>query len=299
MRFILLSLFIFSTGFNLVHAQFNISLVSNLNYAANANDIWGYVTPAPDSTEYALMGLTNGTAIISLANPANPVQVAFIPGANSTWRDIKTWGDRAYISNETSGGIAIVDLSDLHNGNVSYHNYTLPVPGSGNVTRAHNLWVDELGYLYVMGARSGTSYVNAGGVLIFDVFTVPDTPTFVGKGLAEYSHDAYARGNKLYSADIYQGAFTIYDITNRSNPLPLNYENTDFNFTHNVWLSDDGNILFTTDELANAPVGIFDVSDPMDIVRLAAFRPTQSIGQGVIPHNVHIKNDFAGRAGGF
>jgi choice-of-anchor B domain-containing protein len=293
MRLTLLSLIILSFSLLSVHAQFNISLVGNLNYTPNVNDIWGYVTPAPDSTEYALMGMSTGTAIISLANPASPVQVAFVPGATSTWRDIKTWGDRAYISNESSGGIAIVDLSDLHNGNISYHNYTLPVPGSGNVTRAHNLWVDEQGYLYVMGARSGGTPVNGGGVLIFDVFTEPDTPTFVGKSLSQYSHDAYARGNKLYSADIYQGAFTIYDITNRNNPIPLNFENTDFNFTHNVWLSDDGNILYTTDELANAPVGIFDVTDPMDIVRIGAFRPTQSVGQGVIPHNVHIKDDFA------
>ena len=69
-----------------------------------STDVWGWVDP-DDSTEYALVGLTTGVSIVSLADPANATEVAFMPGANSTWRDIKTWGNYAYVTNEKSNGV--------------------------------------------------------------------------------------------------------------------------------------------------------------------------------------------------
>ncbi len=268
-------------------AQMNFTLVGTLDYPLPVSDIWGYTATGTDTVEYALMGIFNGTAVISLLDPAEPTQTAFIPGPHSLWRDVKTFGSRAYVSNETGNGIAIINLSALPSGSVIHHYVTPVVPGLGQITTAHNLWIDELGYLYVAGSN-----LNSGGVIIFDVFTQPDTPVYVGMGPPVYSHDVYARGNVMYSADIYQGYFSVYDITQRSSPYLLNIQSTDYLFTHNVWLSDNGNTLFTTDELANAPVGIFDVSDPFNIVRLGAFRPSGSLGQGVIPHNAHVDNDF-------
>ncbi len=268
-------------------AQLNMSLVGNLDYPVVVNDIWGYVTPAPHNTEYAIMGMFTGAAVISLADPANPTEVAFMPGPNSLWRDIKTWGHYAYVSNESGLGIGIINLAYLSDDSVSFEYQQLEVPDLGEVLTAHNLWVDELGYLYVLGSN-----INSGGVLIFDLNGDPANPVFKGKGLPVYSHDAYARGNLLYSADIFAGYFSVYDITDRAIPVLINTQFTDFSFTHNVWLSDDGNTLFTTDEQPNAPTGVFDVSDPLNIQRLAAFRPTASLGMGVIPHNAHVKDDF-------
>ncbi len=70
----------------LVAAQLNMVQLGHLPYTNNLNDVWGYT----DSTgiEYALVGVKNGTSIVSLADPASPVEVAFSPGANSIWRDI-------------------------------------------------------------------------------------------------------------------------------------------------------------------------------------------------------------------
>ena len=67
---------------------------------------------------------------------------------------------------------------------------------------------------------------------------------------------------------------------------------TPFNGTHNAWLSDDGQVVFTTDEVGNAPTTAYDISDVSDIKELDQFRPAATIGRGVIPHNVHYHNGY-------
>ncbi|MDV7396356.1 hypothetical protein RZS08_33485, partial [Arthrospira platensis SPKY1] len=42
----------------------------------------------------------------------------------------------------------------------------------------------------------------------------------------------------------------------------------------------------------NAPIGAYDVSDLTNIVELDQYRPVGSLGQGVIPHNVHVWDDY-------
>ena len=96
----------------------------------------------------------------------------------------------------------------------------------------------------------------------------------------------------MYSSEIEDGVFTIYDVTDKQNITTEASQPTPFNFTHNAWLSDDSNTLFTTDELANAPIGAYDVSDPDDIVELDQFLPLATIGENVIPHNVHVWQDW-------
>ena len=69
-------------------------------------------------TEYALLGVRSGTSIINLSDPANPVEVTFIPGPQSIWRDIKVHGQYAYTITEQTGsgqGLQIIDLSQLPN----------------------------------------------------------------------------------------------------------------------------------------------------------------------------------------
>jgi hypothetical protein len=91
---------------------FNTTLRDQLSYGSNLNDVWGYV--APDGTEYALVGVRNGLSIVSLADPDNIVEVAFIAGDNSIWRDIKTFGTYAYVvADQGDDGLVIHDLSGL------------------------------------------------------------------------------------------------------------------------------------------------------------------------------------------
>ena len=240
--------------------------------------------------EYAIIGLANGVSILDLSTPSNPVQVGYAPGDQSVWRDIKVWGDYAYITcDQGNDGLMIIDMSNLPNG-ITYSLYRpeLVLPsGTDTLNTAHNIWIDENGIAYISGANPGNR-----GVTMFDVATTPGTPIYLGAVDAEYAHDCYTRGDTLYTADIYGGYFSIYDVTNKATPVFLGSQTTPTLFTHNVWLSDNSNYLFTTDEKANAYVGSYDVSDASNVIELDRFRPDSTLGDGVIPHNVHVLDDF-------
>lgn len=269
-----------------LHAQLNTTLLSNLKYPVRLNDVWGWV--APDSTEYALVGLLNGVSIVSLADPKNPEEVAFVPGGNSTWRDLKTWGNYAYVTTDQGGtreGLLTIDLSQLPD-TVTYTKWT-PTIDNRTLYTCHNLYIDENGIAYLSGCN-----VNGGGILFVDVATTPGTPVLIGKGVSIYSHDVYTRNDTLYTSEIYEGNVGFYDIKDKNNPISLAKQQTPFRFTHNTWLSDNGKTVFTTDEQPNAPIGAYDISDLDNIIELDQFRPAKSLGSGVIPHNVHVKDDY-------
>lgn len=262
----------------------NVTYKGHVAYSETLSNIWGYVTP--EGKEYALVGVANGVSIVDVTDPENPTEAFFVNGVQSFWREIKTWGTHAYITNETSNGLMVIDLSDLPN-SVSSIDWTPTIPGLGTLSTIHSIFIDDLGYAYLNGSN-----LNSGGILYVDVFTTPGSPVYVGKGPAIYAHDSYGRNNIAYSAEIYEGRFSIFDVTDKANPILLGSQNTLFNFTHNAWLSDDSSVLFTTDETADATVGAYDISDPANIQHLDDFRPYETLGSGVIPHNVHVWQDW-------
>jgi choice-of-anchor B domain-containing protein len=280
-------LFILST---FVQAQnnYNLNLLGTRSYTQDLNDIWGW--RAANGTEYALVGTVTGTSLVSLSNPASPNQVQFISGAQSIWRDLKTFGNYCYVTcDQGRDGLLIIDLSTLPNA-VNYVKWRprLTINGvSDTLNTAHNLWIDENGYCYIAGSN-----INDGEPFILNLNTNPWNPTLVGFVPPVYAHDVYARGDTLWTSDIYTGEFSAYNVTNKSNPVLLGQHVTPMTFTHNAWISDDGNTLFTTDERANAWIGSYDVSDMNNIKELDRWRPLETEGTGVIPHNVHVLNDF-------
>ncbi len=262
--------------------QLNMTYISNVTYNEDLNDIWGYV--APNGDEYALVGLRNGVSIVSLIDPSNPIEVSYLPGLSTTWRDLKTWDQYAYVTNESGNGVMVIDLTDPNNAtSVDYTDL-----GNGDfLSSIHNIYIDEFGYVYLAGAT-----VNNGGAVILDVFTDPANPAFVSYGNAVYAHDYYARGNILYASEIYGGELVLYDVSDKNNIIQMGATETPFSFTHNAWPTDDASVVFTTDEQANAPVAAYDVTDPSDIELLDEFIPIETLGEGVIPHNVHVWNDW-------
>ena len=154
------------------------------------------------------------------------------------------------------------------------------------MTKGHTLIFDENGILYVSGSN-----INAGAVVMFDV-SAPMSPTYLGTTPPVYAHDCYARGDTLWTADINAGMFSVYDISDKANPVLLATQATPSNFTHNIWISDDGQTLFTTDERADAWVAAYDVSDLSNIQEIDRFRSRGAATTGVIPHNVHVLNDY-------
>ena len=281
-KLLLLSALCFS--FFSLTAQLNISYVGDLPYSEELSDIWGYA--APDGTEYALVGVFNGTSIVSLADPANPTEVGFIPGTNSRWRDIKTFGDFAFVTTDVgSDGLLVIDMTNLPTSFESYY-WTPQIPNIGTLGRCHNLYIDENGWMYLAGCS-----INNGAVMIFDVFTDSYNPVFVNNVQGSYAHDVFTKGNIMYSSNLTNG-LRIYDVTDKMDLQLEGVQTTPFNFTHNAWATDDNNFVFTTDEKANAPVGVYDVSNLNDIKEMDQYRPPTTLGTGVIPHNAHVWNDF-------
>jgi choice-of-anchor B domain-containing protein len=271
---------------NIAFAQTNISFLGQLDYNAFNGDglsnLWGYTDEF--GTEYAIVGTTDGVSIVDLSNPSNPTQIFYEAGSNTMWREVKTFNDYAYISTEASDGLMIIDLSPLPGSTA------LPVtyfhgPTGNQWQTAHSLFIDENGILYLHGTDRGN-----GGVIFYDLNTSPTNPAEVGEFDSWYVHDSYARGDTLYAAHINDGFFTIVDVSNKANPVLLGIQNTPHDFTHNTWLSDNGQFLFTTDEVSGAFVGSYDISDPTDIKEVD--RIQHDPGTGVIPHNTYFLNDY-------
>jgi len=313
------SLFLLSI---LVQAQQNMSLVANVQIDDEANDIWGFV--GNDGTEYAIIGAVNSTRIFSLADPANPVEVIKIPGDRSGWRDIKSVGDFIYvIADQGNDGLLSINMSNAPD-SIDYQ-YFNPILDEAITTReatreqidsmevngiltydttmvtetvsdtlftflrtCHNLYSTD-DFLYTAGCNGGSQY---NGVMIFDPSKDPYKPTFVGKESNSYAHDVYVNGNTMFASEINRGALAIFDISDKTSPTLIGSQFTGFTFTHNAWTNDDGTTVFTTDERGNAFVEAYDVSDPSNILFLDNFKPIESAGKGVIPHNTHYMDGF-------
>jgi choice-of-anchor B domain-containing protein len=285
MRYLLLTLIAIAPSLGL-HAQLNMTELSNLSYFqlhnADCNDVWGYVDEM--GNEYALVGTTEGVGVVNVTNPAAPVEVLWAPGMNSIWRDIKTWGDFAYVTTEAQQGLMIIDLSPLP------ASTTLPVtlytgPLGNEWQSAHNLWIDEFGYAYISGANRGN-----GGVIILDVHTTPGVPVEVGEFDAWYSHDCWVIDDTMYAAHISDGFFSIVDVSDRSNPQFVASAATPGTFSHNIWGNNSHTTVFTTDEIGSGYLASYDVSNPANITELD--RTQSSPGSFVIPHNTHFLNDY-------
>jgi choice-of-anchor B domain-containing protein len=273
-------LFLTTVGFS----QLNMNLLSRIDYQilhnAQLNDIWGYVDE--EGNEYALVGTTKGVSIVDVTDPENPVEVFWEPGTDNIWRDLVTWGDYAYISTEANDGLLIIDLSPLP------HSTTLPVShfvdGGINYLSAHTVFADA-GYCYLFGTNVGN-----GGVQILDIHTDPMNPILVGQFDNWYCHDGVVQNDTMYLGHIYDGFFSIVDVTDKSNPVLLGTKTTPSHFTHNVWPTTNGKYAFTTDEVMNAYVASYDISDPSNIVELDKVQ--SSPGKKIVPHNTHFLNDF-------
>jgi len=105
--------------------NFNMESIATIELNEPGNDIWGYV----DSTglEYAVMGSRNNTRIWSLEDPSIPIERAVIPGFATTWRDIKTFEDHIYVTNDGDprDGLLVIDMS-MAPDSISYE-YTKPI----------------------------------------------------------------------------------------------------------------------------------------------------------------------------
>lgn len=269
-----------------------MELVSVTPLPEMGNDVWGYVSPS--GVEYAIMGTVAATYIYNIEDPANPREVAVVPGTNSTWRDMKTWDEYLYVTTDAGrDGLLIIDLTTIEDS--VQHKFWQPFLPINSDTlqliRSHNIYIDENGFAYLAGANVMSERDDRGAVIL-DLNQDPWNPVLVGAQTRAYAHDLYVRDNIMYASEIYEGELGLYDVTDKANPVFINSAPTTFSFTHNAWPSDDGNYVFTTDERGDAFLTSFDISDMENIVLLDEYRPIEPEGRGVIPHNTHYKDGF-------
>ena len=68
----------------------HIPLADFPNNPITANDIWGHVDLNTEK-EYAIIGFSNGVAVVDVTTPTSPEVIGSLSGLSSIWRDIKVY----------------------------------------------------------------------------------------------------------------------------------------------------------------------------------------------------------------
>ena len=280
-------------SFTSAQRNYNIELLSNVSIGHEGNDIWGYVDE--QGTEYAVMGGDTATYIFDLTDPTQPEIVASIVGDLSIWRDFKSYGHYIYgIAYRGNDGMLVIDMSGAPE-TITYEYYAPQVVHmvDGEIvldapfTVAHNIFIDEDGYIYFSDCPGFHR-----GVAVFKIGDNPLQPEFVSIFNSNVSHDIYVKDGKAFSSDIFADGFSVWDVSDQVNPVQIGFHKTTREFTHNSWLSDDGNYLFTTDEQGAAFIESYDVRDPSNIKFLDKIQVIDAGIRNVIPHNTHYYDGF-------
>ena len=267
--------------------------------STEANDIWGW-TDMTTGKEYALVGLSTGTAFVDISNPTQPVYLGSLATHtfSSLWRDIKVFSDHAFIVSEASGhGMQVFDLTqlrDITNPPATFSS-TAHYSGFGN---AHNIVINEgSGFAYSVGSNT-----CAGGLHMVDISN-PTSPADAGCFSSDgYTHDAQCvmytgpdteHNGKEICVNSNEDTITIVDASNKSNVIQLSREGyPNSAYVHQGWFSEDQRYFYQNDELdengSNTRTIIWDLEDLDDpFLTSDYFGPTQAID-----HNLYVKGDL-------
>ena len=258
----------------------NVELLGTLNTQPgfDYSDIWGY---SANGREYALMGITNGTSIIDVTNPALPVQVDVIPGPPAPpyeWRDIKTHLNYAYIISEGTGsgsGVQIVDLSYLPDSASWVDTY------NATFTSSHNIFIAD-GYAYVVGTSSG-------GMHILDLSDPVNPVQKSYYSASGYIHDVYVWNDTAYVSSA--NTYDLVDVTNKSNPQLISVSATlPSIYAHSGWLTENKRYFIACEEFNVRDITVWDLQDrsTWDLVV-----PTWQMPGSSPVHNVFVLGDYA------
>jgi len=240
-------------------------------------DVWGYET---GGREYAIIGdFTNlefgNVTFVDVTDPVNPIIVSVVD--NIIGFDMKVWGNYVYVAN--GGGFnsvndplsRIIDISDINS----------PVVVS-SFEAAHNIWVDDQGFLYITGGSPN--------VKIYNLNIDPLNPSLVWEDqTGTEGHDLAVIRNKLYDFHGNSGTY-IYDVTTPQSPVQLSFVPYSL-FSHSGWVTEDDNYVFIADEgrLGDGPgIVIYDIRDLNQPIQISSITLS-----GSRSHNLYIIDNYA------
>ena len=265
----------------------------NLKPGGGYSAVWGYT--APNGREYALVGCNGsggqqaGTSIVDITDNSNIRQVAFVSGPASSWREMKTYLQYAYIVTEAGGGTQIVDLSFLPDSAHLVRSFTY-TSGANNTSRSHTITLTD-GFMYLNGCGGW----SPGGIVIFDLHANPTNPQFVGTYEPEYVHDSYVLRDTIYASAINPGGgLHIANARNKASVQEIGKIVYTGSGTHNGWVTKDRRYVITTDEIGSISpkqLHFWDIGNLPTIPTTfaAAFTPSPAD----IVHNVTVRGNYA------
>ncbi|RMG23970.1 MAG: choice-of-anchor B family protein, partial [Methanobacteriota archaeon] len=274
----------------LSQGQYNLTLIGRLSFPASpagcwntdttgGSDVWGYT--APDGSEYALMGVKDGVAIVKVPE-LTVIDIVPGPASGDCWfhRDIKTYGHYAYVVAEmlgTNQGLMIIDLQYLPDSVRFVGSYV-----HGNDIRSHNLSIDvNRGFAYICKQ-------NYSGFRIVDLAD-PENPVEVTTVNTGDIHDVYARNDTVWVAEGYQGSYSIWDVSNKNAPVMLTrFSPAGAGYAHNIWASDDGRHVMTTEETTGRTIKVWNVEDMNNVTLEGNY-----LGDNLLAHNTHWMGNLA------
>jgi len=256
-----------------------MQMVAHLYLDGYGSDCWGYT--APDGSEYALYG---GSASVFVVRTAPILQVVTqLPHSVSGWRCMRTYKNYLYAVSEGShpnGGLLVADLSPLPTTATYLGSY--PVNGVNQVT-SHMFSIDTVrGYAYLEGDRGNQS------IHIHNLAN-PAVPVFVRSfgNFPQGIHDLHAVDNKLYVAEGSTSSWSIWNVTDKSNPVMLVRITVPGNgYMHNIWPTPDGMYCVTTEETPFHTVKFWDISDYNNITLKGEY-----LAPSLLAHNAHVQGD--------
>ena len=263
------------------------------------NDIWGW-TDTHNDKEYALMGMTNGTAFVDVSDPQSPVFLGRLPTetSESVWRDIKVYRDHAYIVADAAGahGMQVFNLTRLRG--LSGPAEWSPDLVYDGFEHAHNLAINEAtGFAYAVSTDT-----CGHGLHIMNIQT-PINPMFAGCHDDATTHDTQCvvyRGpdaehrDKEICFSSNEDHFEMVDVTDKSATLRLSSSRyPQLGYVHQGWLTEDHRYFLLGDELDESNFSlstrthVFDVSDLDEPAHLFA----HDLGTTAIDHNLYVRGN--------
>ena len=302
-----------------------VDLVSRVSLetlgSGSGNDIWGWTDPQT-GTEYAVVGLNDGTAFVSLANPEAPAVLGKLRThtQSSNWRDVKVYRDHAFVVSEAAGhGMQVFDLTRLRGLSADpARTFTSDAHYAG-VGSAHNVVLNEdTGYAYIVGSVPSAGLPAAcasKGLHAVDVRR-PQEPRF-STCFSDAAQDAAPRSNPGYTHDaqcvVYRGpdadyrgrevcfaanedVLTIFDVEDKRDVRLVSIaQYPGHAYSHQGWLTEDGRYFLLNDELDEYQGGystqrtlVFDLVD----LDAPEFAFEWDSGLTVIDHNLYVRGGY-------